>query len=84
MYASSESYFGVNLMPLCSPKDVSYTSLPNMAYFEFVPLEDGLKLAKSDEVVEKDKLVNLVDVKVGCYYELVVTTFAGKNLLQIL
>jgi auxin responsive GH3 family protein len=47
-------------------------------------LEDGLKLAKSDEVVEKDKLVNLVDVKVGCYYELVVTTFAGKNLLQIL
>lgn len=79
MYASSESYFGVNLMPLCSPKDVSYTILPNMAYFEFVPLEDGLKLAKSDEVVEKDKLVNLVDVKVGCYYELVVTTFAGKT-----
>lgn len=30
MYASSESYFGVNLRPLCSPKDVSYTILPNM------------------------------------------------------
>nr|CAB3458927.1 unnamed protein product [Digitaria exilis] len=77
MYASSESYFGVNLRPLCSPKDVSYTILPNMAYFEFIPLEDGLKLTEEDEVVENDKLVSLVDVKVGCYYELVITTFSG-------
>ncbi|KAJ1292352.1 hypothetical protein BS78_02G385700 [Paspalum vaginatum] len=77
MYASSESYFGVNLRPLCSPKDVSYTILPNMAYFEFISLKDGLKLTEDNEVVEKDKLVSLVDVKVGCYYELVVTTFAG-------
>ncbi|KAL6657382.1 hypothetical protein ACP70R_005162 [Stipagrostis hirtigluma subsp. patula] len=77
MYASSESYFGVNLMPLCSPADVSYTILPNMAYFEFIPLEDGLKLTEDDEIVDNDKLVSLVDVKVGCYYELVVTTFSG-------
>ncbi|CAL5084816.1 unnamed protein product [Urochloa decumbens] len=77
MYASSESYFGVNLRPLCSPRDVSYTILPNMAYFEFIPLEDSLKLTEDDEVVENDKLVSLVDVKVGCYYELVVTTFSG-------
>ncbi|KAL6896900.1 hypothetical protein ACP4OV_007472 [Aristida adscensionis] len=76
MYASSESYFGINLRPLCSPTDVSYTILPNMAYFEFIPLEDGL-LTQDDEVVENDKLVKLVDVKVGCYYELVVTTFSG-------
>ena len=79
MYASSESYFGVNLRPLCSPKDVSYTILPNMAYFEFIPLEDGLKLIEDDEVVENDTLVSLVDVKVGCYYELLVTTFSGKK-----
>ena len=76
---TNTTYFGVNLRPLCSPKDVSYTILPNMAYFEFVPLEDGLKSVQDDEVVENDKLVSLVDVKVGCYYELVVTTFAGKN-----
>lgn len=56
MYASSESYFGVNLRPLCSPTDVSYTILPNMAYFEFIPLEDGLRLMNDDEVVENDKL----------------------------
>uniref|UniRef100_A0A0E0AP42 Uncharacterized protein n=1 Tax=Oryza glumipatula TaxID=40148 RepID=A0A0E0AP42_9ORYZ len=77
MYASSESYFGVNLSPLCSPADVSYTILPNMAYFEFIPLEDGLRLTDHEEVIENDKLVSLVDVKVGCYYELVVTTFSG-------
>jgi auxin responsive GH3 family protein len=79
MYASSESYFGVNLRLLCSPKDVSYTILPSMAYFEFVPFDDGLKSVEDDEVVENDKLVSLVDVKVGCYYEFVVTTFVGKN-----
>lgn len=83
MYASSESYFGVNLRPLCSPKDVSYTILPNMAYFEFILLEDGLKLTEDYEVVENDKLVDMVDVKVGCYYELVVTTFSGKKCLAI-
>ncbi|GJN10723.1 hypothetical protein PR202_ga28841 [Eleusine coracana subsp. coracana] len=77
MYASSESYFGVNLRLLCSPTDVSYTILPNMAYFEFIPLENGLKLAYNNDMVQNDKLVGLVDVKVGCFYELVVTTFSG-------
>ncbi|KAJ0979836.1 hypothetical protein J5N97_015310 [Dioscorea zingiberensis] len=76
MYASSECYFGVNMNPLCYPTDVSYTLLPNMAYFEFIPLENGLQ-PSSEEQVEQDKLVSLVDVKPGCYYELVVTTFSG-------
>ncbi|MQL82654.1 hypothetical protein Taro_015134 [Colocasia esculenta] len=76
MYASSECYLGVNLDPLCDPADVAYTLLPNMAYFEFIPLEKGLQLPE-EEAVPGDKLVDLVDVKVGCYYEIVVTTFAG-------
>ncbi|XP_008789923.1 probable indole-3-acetic acid-amido synthetase GH3.11 [Phoenix dactylifera] len=76
MYASSECYFGVNLRPLCDPMEVSYTLVPNMGYFEFIPLEDGLGLDQLKEV-ENDKVVGLVDVKIGCYYELVVTTFAG-------
>lgn len=33
-----------------------------------------------DEEVPNDKLVDLVHVRRGCYYELVVTTFAGKDL----
>jgi hypothetical protein len=79
MYASSESYFGVNLRPLCSPTNVSYTILPNMVYFEFIPLENCLNMTDHEEVVENDKLVSLVDVKVGCHYELVVITFSGKS-----
>lgn len=68
MYASSECYFGVNLNPLCKPSDVSYTLIPTMAYFEFLPV-NGKEHAQ--------ELVDLVDVKVGQEYELVVTTYAG-------
>lgn len=81
MYASSECYFGVNLNPLSYPTEVSYTLLPNMAYFEFIPLENGLQ-PNNEEKIEQDKLVSLVDVKLWCYYELVVTTFAGKLILN--
>lgn len=80
MYASSECYFGVNLRPLCDPSEVSFTLLPNMCYFEFIPLGDNGTLVldeEEEEEVPKHRLVNLVSVKLGCFYELVVTTFAG-------
>ncbi|KDP28131.1 hypothetical protein JCGZ_13902 [Jatropha curcas] len=80
MYASSESYFGVNLKPLSDPADVVFTLMPNMCYFEFIPLgEHGtwLMAVEEEEEVPNDKLVDLVHVRRGCYYELVVTTFAG-------
>ncbi|CAN6558652.1 unnamed protein product [Malus baccata var. baccata] len=86
MYASSECYFGVNLKPLSDPADVSFTLLPNMGYFEFIPLgENGTRLMNidEDEEVRSDKLVDLVQVRLGCYYELVVTTFAGLNRYRI-
>ncbi|KAL6210409.1 hypothetical protein ACLB2K_015641 [Fragaria x ananassa] len=85
MYASSECYFGVNLKPFCDPADVAFTLMPNMGYFEFIPLgrgENGTSRVMDieedeDEDVLSDKLVDLVHVKLGGYYELVVTTFAG-------
>ncbi|KAK3007865.1 hypothetical protein RJ639_014594 [Escallonia herrerae] len=80
MYASSECYFGVNLKPLCAPDDVSFTLLPNMGYFEFIPMgENGTLFVdmEEDEEVPINKLVDLVHVRLGCYYELVVTTFSG-------
>lgn len=91
MYASSECYFGLNLKPLNKPCDVSYTILPNMAYFEFLPIEkthgekshnrhcNGVSdhsTKKQKNEVEEDA-VDLANVKVGHYYELVVTTFTG-------
>ncbi|KAK6127411.1 hypothetical protein DH2020_038854 [Rehmannia glutinosa] len=86
MYASSECYFGVNLKPLCDPAEVSFTLLPNMGYFEFIPLgENGALLMDyeeedEEETVPQSNLVDLVHVKVGCYYELVVTTFSGETI----
>ncbi|KAI9093236.1 hypothetical protein K1719_027250 [Acacia pycnantha] len=75
MYASSECYFGLNLNPLCKPSDVSYTLIPTMAYFEFLPVDRTNGLTDSPD--EQKQLVDLVDVKLGQEYELVVTTFAG-------
>ncbi|KAK1295316.1 Indole-3-acetic acid-amido synthetase GH3.17 [Acorus calamus] len=85
MYASSECYFGINLRPLDDPADVSYTLLPNMAYFEFLAVDhekdggDGRcnGVVKEEEEEEEKVVVDLVDVKVGRYYELIVTTFTG-------
>lgn len=94
MYASSECYFGINFEPLSKPSDVSYTLLPNMAFFEFLPVEkdhreviqyvqcingvsDQNGINKEDEK-EKMEIVDLVDVKLGHYYELLVTTFTGE------
>ncbi|KAM3405080.1 hypothetical protein ACQJBY_007898 [Aegilops geniculata] len=75
MYASSECYFGLNLNPICSPADVAYTLIPTMCYFEFLPVQSGSSAA-SGEPDHRD-LVNLVDVKLGKEYELVVTTYSG-------
>ncbi|XWS11139.1 hypothetical protein CRYUN_Cryun38cG0058000 [Craigia yunnanensis] len=83
MYASSECYFGVNLKPLCKPSEVSYTLIPTMAYFEFLPVHrnngitNSISVPKSLNEKEQQELVDLVDVKLGQEYELVVTTYAG-------
>ncbi|KVI10812.1 probable indole-3-acetic acid-amido synthetase GH3.1 [Cynara cardunculus var. scolymus] len=70
MYASSECYFGLNLNPLHEPSEVSYTIMPNMAYFEFLPHDPHSERTS-------DSLVDLVNVEIGKEYELVITTYAG-------
>lgn len=72
MYASSECYFGLNLNPMCKPSEVSYTIMPNMAYFEFLPHESG-----------PTRTVGLTEVEVGKEYELVITTYAGLNRYRV-
>ncbi|XWS11020.1 hypothetical protein CRYUN_Cryun38cG0048000 [Craigia yunnanensis] len=91
-YASSEANFGINLKPLSKPSDVSYTFLPNMAYFEFLPVNkdsgekakelefDGASGKESSEMTNQNgnvEPVDLVNVKLGQYYEVVVTTLTG-------
>ncbi|KAK9934233.1 hypothetical protein M0R45_021385 [Rubus argutus] len=66
MYASSECYFGINLKPLSKPHDVVLSN----------GVSDQNCVLKEDEI-DKLETVDLVDVKLGHYYELVVTTFTG-------
>ncbi|KAL3538829.1 hypothetical protein ACH5RR_002195 [Cinchona calisaya] len=76
MYASSECYFGLNLKPMSKPSEVSYTIMPNMAYFEFLPHgSNSQRFARDDQ--SPPKLVDLADVEFGKEYELVITTYSG-------
>ncbi|MFQ6656190.1 hypothetical protein Gotur_026401 [Gossypium turneri] len=75
MYASSECYFGLNLKPMCKPSEVSYTIMPNMAYFEFLPHDDSSAQDSSRD--SPPRLVDLADLEVAKEYELIVTTYAG-------
>ncbi|XP_026402002.1 indole-3-acetic acid-amido synthetase GH3.6-like [Papaver somniferum] len=81
IYACLECFLGINLNPLTSPREVSYTLIPTMAYFEFLPIVDGDDNQNDNCNKEKDKhhqeLVDLVDVELGREYELVVTNYAG-------
>ncbi|RCV42419.1 hypothetical protein SETIT_9G215200v2 [Setaria italica] len=78
IYGASECYIGLNLRPMCDPSEVSYTIMPNMAYFEFLPLDDddggGDAAAPSQR---SRQLVELARVEAGREYEPVVTTYAG-------
>lgn len=81
MYASSECYFGLNLNPMCKPSEVAYTLIPTMGYFEFLPVKGSVANGKSE--LDPRDLVDLVNVKLGQEYELVVTTYAGKFCMDI-
>ncbi|WZZ83691.1 hypothetical protein YC2023_104263 [Brassica napus] len=74
-YASSETFFGINLNPLSKPEHVSYTFLPNMAYFEFIDV--GVDGGTEGEIVD------LVDVKLGHYYEPLVTNYYGLHRCRV-
>ncbi|KAI3498238.1 hypothetical protein L1887_34008 [Cichorium endivia] len=69
-YGSSEGWIGANVNPNLPPEMTTYAVLPNIGYFEFLPLKDV-------DVAGQPKPVGLTDVQVGEEYEVVVTNFAG-------
>ncbi|XP_024996977.1 jasmonic acid-amido synthetase JAR1-like [Cynara cardunculus var. scolymus] len=82
-YGSSEGWIGVNINPTLPPEMATFTVLPNIGYFEFLPLSQGQTDFDSDSDSNSNftsvepKSVGLTDVKVGEEYEVVVTNFAG-------
>lgn len=80
MYCSSECFFGLNLRPMCKPSEVSYTIMPNMAYFEFLPVDATYV---DSMTAQPPKPVDLADVEVGREYEIVVTSYTGLYRYQV-
>ncbi|KAI3796603.1 hypothetical protein L1987_39281 [Smallanthus sonchifolius] len=71
-YGSSEGWIGANVNPDIPPEMTSFAVLPNIGYFEFLPLTD---IDEMDSVGPKP--IGLTDVQIGEEYEVVVTNFAG-------
>ncbi|KAK6230597.1 hypothetical protein QUC31_002115 [Theobroma cacao] len=79
-YVCSEAMCGINLEPLKRHADVSYTIVPNMAYFEFLPVkkdcptifpdqvgvshQESKEMKSNNEAIEP---VDLVNVEPGLY-----------------
>jgi jasmonic acid-amino synthetase len=79
-YGSSEGWIGANVNPKLPPESVTYAVLPNIGYFEFIPIQkrlDGQEKRNSVPVSLESRPVGLTEVKVGEEYEILVTSFAG-------
>ena len=71
-YGSSEGWIGANVNPKLPPELATYVVLPNIGYFEFVPIADNLGT--------ETKPLGLTEVKIGEEYEILVTNYAGAFL----
>eukprot|EP00262_Sarcandra_glabra_P010989 TRINITY_DN266_c0_g1_i11.p1 TRINITY_DN266_c0_g1~~TRINITY_DN266_c0_g1_i11.p1 ORF type:complete len:587 (+),score=60.55 TRINITY_DN266_c0_g1_i11:183-1943(+) len=81
-YGSSEGWIGANVHPRSPPELVTYAVLPDIGYFEFIPLRKNLEDQELDKtsatrIYMEAEPVGLTEVKVGEEYEIIITSFAG-------
>ncbi|CAL9050467.1 unnamed protein product [Musa banksii] len=80
-YGSSEGWIGANVNPSLIPELATFAVLPNIGYFEFIPLEkpEEQELENSASTIHyiESEPVGLTEVEVGKEYEIIVTNFAG-------
>lgn len=72
-YGSSEGWIGANVNPLLPPESATFAVLPNIGYFEFIPLKEEFGGQEEREPV------GLTEVEIGEEYEILVTNFAGAH-----
>ncbi|KAL5670835.1 hypothetical protein ACJX0J_015141, partial [Zea mays] len=85
-YGASEGMVGANVEPEVPPDSATFAVLPNIAYFEFIPLKtttNGGGGSRADctdtggtSYSSGADPVGLTEVTVGEHYEVVMTTFA--------
>lgn len=80
-YGASEGWIGANINPSVPPEEATFAVLPNIGYFEFIPLErpigEELESSATVHYIESEP-VGLTEVEVGKIYEPVLTNGAGK------
>ncbi|KAM7508585.1 hypothetical protein LguiA_019038 [Lonicera macranthoides] len=80
-YGSSEGWIGANVNPKLPPESATFAVLPNIGFFEFIPLREsvGCQQDKTEStfVSLEPMPVRLTEVKAGEEYEIIVTNFAG-------
>jgi jasmonic acid-amino synthetase len=86
-YGASEGWVGSNINPTVPPEEVTYAVLPQIGYFEFIPLEkpdaDETESSASVHYIESDP-VGLTEVEIGKIYEVVMTTYGGAHFFSVL
>lgn len=81
-YGASEGWIASNVNPKVPPELATYAVLPQIGYFEFIPLTQG---DNQDTFLSVDpKPLGLTEVKIGQEYEIVMTNPAGKLLNSFL
>ncbi|CAL9049598.1 unnamed protein product, partial [Musa banksii] len=87
-YGSSEGWIGANVNPSLPPELATFAVLPNIGYYEFIPLEKpegtGTETEKGTAATihyVEAQPVGLTQVEVGKQYEVVVTNFTGNRYL---
>ncbi|PPS15418.1 hypothetical protein GOBAR_AA05174 [Gossypium barbadense] len=81
-YGSSEGWIGANINPSLPPESATYAVLPNIGYFEFIPLKENVEEHMQDNgnvsfLSMEPKPVDLTEVRVGEEYEVIITNFGG-------
>ncbi|KAL0428768.1 UNVERIFIED_CONTAM: Jasmonoyl--L-amino acid synthetase JAR4 [Sesamum radiatum] len=79
-YGSSEGWIGANVNPKLCPELATFAVLPDIGYFEFIPLKEdisGHEQERTCKLSAEPQPVGLTEVKVGEEYEIILTNFAG-------
>ncbi|XP_021748557.1 jasmonic acid-amido synthetase JAR1-like [Chenopodium quinoa] len=70
-YGASEGWIAANVNPRSPPEEATFAVLPNIGYFEFIPLNETRNGGA------EPKPIGLAEVKLGEEYEIILTNFAG-------
>ncbi|XP_042504132.1 jasmonoyl--L-amino acid synthetase JAR4-like [Macadamia integrifolia] len=81
-YGASEGWIAANVNPRLPPELATFAVVPDIGYFEFIPIQDnfedqGLDKTASTFIYRESEPVGLAEVKIGKEYEIILTNFAG-------